>query len=114
MNFPDSSFFLNIFLDAQFGGVMILPNSTASSLFRPRCSTCLQEVQRGFLCAVISRLALRCVPRLNKRDPLRRAVNQTWHLFFLFGGSGFVFVFVDILACAAATSDGKDAENRNH
>jgi hypothetical protein len=49
MNFLDSSFFLNIFLDARFGGVMILPNSTASSLFRPRCSTCLQEVQRGFL-----------------------------------------------------------------
>src|SRR6266478_8755004 len=51
---------------------MIHPNPTASSLFRPRCSTCLQEVQRGFF--TLSRVPF--ASRLNHRAvifPFRRA-----------------------------------------
>jgi hypothetical protein len=44
------AFFPVFILDIILSRVNIIPNLMASSLFRPRCSACLHEVQRGFLC----------------------------------------------------------------
>src|SRR5260370_21430241 len=90
VRFTISSLFLNFFLDGPFAGVMILSTKTASSLFRPRCSTCLQEVQRGFLMRKVNEHALRCASRLNGRS-----------LFFFFGGF-WVVVFLLLLFFRAA------------
>src|SRR5207244_730617 len=40
--------FFPLFYLTSFASTVISKPSSASSLFRPRCSTCLQEVQRGF------------------------------------------------------------------